>query len=359
MADDQTFRSRAASAAHKLLADTVKTAWDLFKVMVPILVATKILQEIGVIHYLGIALSPLMRLVGLPGSMGLAWATALVTNIYGGMAVFAALAPAENLTVAQATIVCTMILVAHALPVELRIAQKAGPRLRAMAVLRVVSAIVLAFILHQVYSRGGWLQAPNEMLWNAPPADPTWLQWSVGQARSLGMIFLIILALLFLLRMLEWLGVMALVTRILEPVLELLGMSKDAAPITIIGMTLGLSLGGGLIIQEAKSGKLSGRDVFFSLSLMGLCHSLIEDTVVMSALGAHASGTLLARMIFSVLVVFLLVRLISLVPGEALRRHFFRASPGDLPREQGRESKGHDFRPSVKHPAKPDTLYKD
>jgi len=329
MAGNQTFKARAAAAGRKLVIDAVKTAWELFKVMVPILIATKLLQEIGVVRYLGIALSPLMRLVGLPGSMGLAWATAIVTNIYGGLAVFVALAPGESLTVAQATIVCTMILVAHALPVELRIAQKAGPRLRAMALLRIISAVVLAFILHQVYTRGGYLQTPNKMLWAAPPADPTRLEWAAGQARSLAMIFLIILTLLFVLRTLEWLGVMAIVTRVLEPALEFLGMSKDAAPITIIGMTLGLSFGGGLIIQEARSGKLSGRDVFFSLALMGLCHSLIEDTAVMSALGAHPSGTLLARVVFSLAVVYLLVRLIALVPGEMLRWHFFRGAPGD------------------------------
>jgi hypothetical protein len=88
-----------------------------------------------------------------------------------------------------------------------------------------------------------------------------------------------------------------------------LGMNRAAAPITIVGLTLGFTYGGALIIQEAHSGRLGGRDVFFSIALMSLSHSIIEDTLFMMALGAHPSGTLGARFLISLLVVSLLVRL--------------------------------------------------
>jgi hypothetical protein len=47
-------------------------------------------------------------------------------------------------------------------------------------------------------------------------------------------------------------------------------MSKNAAPITIIGMALGLAYGGGLIINEARSRLVSKKDAFLSLSFNGL-----------------------------------------------------------------------------------------
>ncbi len=47
------------------------------------------------------------------------------------------------------------------------------------------------------------------------------------------------------------------------------GDSEQAAYVTMVGFTLGLTYGGGLIIKEAKSGTMSHRDVFFGLGFMG------------------------------------------------------------------------------------------
>ncbi len=48
--------------------------------------------------------------------------------------------------------------------------------------------------------------------------------------------------------------------------------------------------------------------MFFSLTLMGLCHSLIEDTMLMVMIGAHLSGILWARLVFAILAVALVVK---------------------------------------------------
>ena len=303
-----------------LLREALRASWGLFKIMVPISILVRLLNQTGVVDYLGLALSPVMNLMGLPGSMGLAWATALVTNLYGGIVVFATLAPDAQLTVAQVTVLSTVILVAHAFPIELRIAQKAGLRFAPLAALRFAGALVLGWGLHQIYTRTDLLQGPNLVLWSPPPQDPSWLVWAGGQAKALFIIFLILLALLSLMKLLDRLGVTALLTRLLVPVLALLGISRAAAPITIIGMTLGFGYGGALIIQEARSGKLEKRDVFFSITLMGLCHSLIEDPLLMMALGAHLSGTLWARLLFALLAIFLLVNLLRYVPEKTFGR---------------------------------------
>ncbi len=289
-----------------LLGKAIRTSLDLFRITVPISVLTKVLTDLGVTEILGQLLTPVMALVGLPGSMGLVWATAMVTNLYGGMVVFASLAPGLDLSVAQVTVLTTLMLCAHALPVELRIAQKAGVRFRAMALVRIGGALLLGFLLHRIYLGGSYLQEANSALWSPPAADPTWIGWMQAECSNLLSIFLIILSLLAVMRILESLGVTALLCRLLAPMLRPLGMSREAAPVTMIGMTLGLSYGGGLIIQEARSGRLSRRDLFYSLALMSLCHSLIEDTLLMLLLGAHLSGILWARIIFSLLAVALM-----------------------------------------------------
>jgi hypothetical protein len=303
-----------------LLRDACRTSWDLFKVMIPILVLVKILQELGVVRYVGTALEPVMGLVGLPGEMGLVWATAMLVNLYGGMAAFVSLSGklAEPLSVAQVSVLTTMMLLAHGLPLECRICQKAGARFRVIVILRVLGALLLGWLLHRIYTGWGLLERESATLWQPEASDP----WLVAQAKNLAWIFAIILVLLLLLRLLKQVGLTDRLTRLLEPGLRLLGMSRAAAPITIIGMTMGLSYGGGLIIREAKSGALTGRDVFFALALMSLCHSLIEDTFLMIALGGHWTGVFLARTLFALLVVFLFVRLLARVPD----RFFIRPS---------------------------------
>ncbi len=308
----------------KLLNDAIRTSLTLFKITIPISILTKLLTEFGLIDQLGRALGPIMELVGLPGSMGLVWATAMVTHLYGGMIVFASLAPDANLTVAQVTILTTMMLVAHALPIELRIAQKAGTRFRVMATLRLVGAFSLGWLLFQFYRITDTLQTANQSFWSPPQQDPSWIVWLVGEVRNLLSIFLIILCLLFIMRILEKIGIISLMTKLLRPILSLLGISKEAAPLTIIGMTLGISYGGGLIIQEAQTGNLTKQDVFYSMALMGLCHSVFEDTMLMMVLGGHLSGILWARLVFALLCTALLVRLARRIPTATFNRYLVR-----------------------------------
>lgn len=313
----------------ELLLDALRTSGVLFKIIIPISIITRFLQQWGVVDQIGVLLGPVMELVGLPGQIGLVWATAMVTNLYGGMVVFASVAPGLDLTVAQVTVLTTMMLVAHALPVELRIAQKAGTRFRAMAVLRVGGALVLGWLLNLIYQLSGTLQQANQALWSPPAVDPAWSAWLFAELRNMISIFLIILSLMALLRLLKKVGITDLMTRLLEPVLSLLGMGREAAPLTIIGMTLGIGYGGALIIREAQSGGLSKRDVFASLAMLGLCHSLIEDTLVMMLLGGHFSGVFWGRLFFSLLITYLLGLLISRLPQALFERYLVRATIAD------------------------------
>lgn len=305
------------------LIQAIRTSYALFRIIVPIAIGVRLLELTGIIGLLGRVLAPVMALVGLPGSMGLVWATTLVTNIYGGMVVFAGVAPGAGLSVAQVTVLATMMLIAHAIPVEASIARQAGTSFRAMAVLRIGGALVAGTLLNLVYRASGTLQHPSTALWNPPPRDPSWTGWAQGELRNLVYIFLIILALLILMRVLERLGIINGLTRLLRPVLTLLGISERAAPLAIIGMTLGLTYGGGLIIQEARAGHLSRRDVFCALALLGICHSFIEDTLLMVVIGGHLSGTLFGRTLFALLIAFLVARLLRRLPEAILDRWFF------------------------------------
>jgi len=310
--------------AGRLLREALQISYELFKIMVPLILVVKILKELGMVEILARGLSPVMEVVGLPGSSGLVWATTLVTNIYAGMIVFVSLASEHPLTVAQTTVLASMMLVAHGLPVELRIAQKAGARLAVMAIVRIGGAFLLGFILNQVYTLGNWLQQANRLAWAPPVQDPSYVTWAAGEIRNLAMIFVIILCLLVVLRILGKLGITRLITKCMQPVLRLLGIGEEASTITIVGMTLGLAYGGGLIIREAQSGRLGKKDVLYSLALMGLSHSLIEDTLLLMLLGGSLSGIFWGRIAFSLVCVYLMVKVVSRFPESVLDRWLFQ-----------------------------------
>jgi hypothetical protein len=314
------------TAGREILHETLETGWGLVKIMVPILILTKILLELGFVSWIGQALSPVMGLVGLPGNMGLVWAAAMFINPYAAMVIYASLVPSTPLSIAQVTVLGSMILMAHALPIEVRIAQKAGMRISIQLLLRIGGGFLLGWILHYIYSTAHLLQMPATFVWVSSGGGETWLDWGLSQLESLAMIFVIIMGLLTLMKILEYIGVLKLLKWLLSPLLTLLGMSKEAAPITIIGITLGLALGGGLVIQEAKSGRMGRREVFFSLALMCIFHSLIEDTLVMMLMGGSLTGLLWARLLFAVAAIFVLVRVVNLMPDDAFTRLFYRSA---------------------------------
>jgi hypothetical protein len=298
-----------------LVRDALTASYHLFKVMIPVLICVKILKELGVIRYLAIPLEPAMEIVGLPAEMGLVWATALLNNIYSSIIVLLTLIDDNPLTTAQATVLGTMILVAHSLPVELKIAQKSGPRLIFQCLVRLISAFIIGLGLNMLYSNLDLLQDPVHILFSPESGKAavreTLSEWAYGQIRNLGSIFAIIVGLLFVVKMLERFGITDLMNRLLRPILKLMGIGPKASTIAIIGVTLGISYGGGLIIKEARSGQVNKQDVFYSLTLMGLAHSLFEDTMLMVMIGGHLSGLLWARIAVALVAVAFLVRLSS------------------------------------------------
>jgi hypothetical protein len=311
----------------KLLRDTLILYRELLKVMVPVMILVKLAVQFGVIEIIGKAITPVMQWVGLPGEMGFVWVTAMVVNIYAGAAALLTLLPEHPLTIAQATVLGSMILIAHSLPIEQRVAQKAGAGLLFTLGLRLVGALVYGMLLTAIYSGFPEFQQTAEVVFLPvnPPAQE-WIPWALGSLQTLISIFWIILALLFVLNLLDLLKITPFISRLLSPFLRLMGIGEKATSMTMAGTLLGLSYGGALIINEARSGNLSEKDIFLSLSFMCLCHSLIEDTLFVMAFGGHYSGLLIGRFLFSLVVMMGLSRVVHSLPEVTFKRFLFNSS---------------------------------
>lgn len=290
-----------------LWRDALKTSLALFKVMIPIIIVVKILKEAGLIQYLAAPLGPLMELLGLPPGLGLAWATAMVSSIYAGLLVFQALGDA-SLTQAQVSVFAILVLIAHNMLVEGQVTKRCGVSFWGQNLLRFLGALGCAWLFKAGCDAFGLFAAPAAMLWLPPAQDAGLWAWAWGETKNLGSIFLIILALMALMRLLNALGLTRLFERLLTPFLRVMGIGPTAATITVLGMTMGLAYGGGLIIHEVQAGHIERRDVFAAVSLMSLSHALIEDTLLLALIGATPWATLGTRLAFSLVVTALLAR---------------------------------------------------
>lgn len=315
-----------AAFVRRVVRESLGLYGELLKIMVPVMIAVKAAVELGLIGVLSRAFGPLMELVGLPAEMGLVWATACLVNIYGGAAALIGVLPEAPLTVAQATVLGSMILAAHSLPVEQRVCQKAGAGLVFTTVLRFAVALAYGALLHALYAGLDILQDPVRIAWlPSTPVEAGWGEWARNSVQTLVTILGIILALITLLRLFDAVGVTGFLSRLLSPYLRTMGIGRETTPLAMVGVLLGLSYGGGLIIREARAGHLPERDVFLSVCFMAICHSLIEDTLFIMALGGHWSGVLVGRFLFALVVMAVLARIVRALPDRVFRRWLYRA----------------------------------
>lgn len=281
----------------------------LLKILVPALVVIKLLELVGAIQWLAAGLSPLMDLVGLPGDLGIVWATALMTNIFTGLVVLFEVWGENGYTVADMTVLGALLLTGHALPVEGAVAKRAGVPWWVILTLRIGGGLVFAGILSQIYRLQGWGQNLAQIGWRPDTPSGLWLDWFIAQGQSLLVIFGVITALMVVLRLIRRLGLEDILHDLLSPLLRVLGIGKAAANVTVIGTTLGLSYGAGLLIRDLDRGIMSRRDSFLALCFLSLCHSVIEDTLLILLLGTDLWAILGVRLVFAFVVVAIIARL--------------------------------------------------
>ena len=163
--------SHLLKTLREVLMDAVHVSFDFFKVLIPISIAMKILAELDWIRYLALPLEPVMQLTGLPADLGIAWATGIMVNFYSALIVFIGLLPGlPPLTTEQVTTLAVMMLIAHSIPAEGRIAAQCGVSFIGQAVIRLVVAVIggviLIIILLACFTRrsAGWIRPPASPL---------------------------------------------------------------------------------------------------------------------------------------------------------------------------------------------------
>ena len=280
----------------------------LYKILIPFIFIVKFLEEIGAIELLSKFFEPLMKVIGLPAELGIILVTAIVVNIYAALILFINLVPSLDLTVAQITILTVAMLLSHNLPVESAISKSAGVSFWFVTFYRIIGAFISCWILNVIYSHFNFLSETFVMTFTIDPPEPGLLIWLKDQFFNLIYVFVIIVVMVTFLEILKLIGVEKFLRRVLFPPLKFFGISEAATNIIIVGITLGLQFGGGILIKEVNSGKIDKQSVFLSILMINLIHALFEDTLLMLLVGGHYSGVIFARIFFGLVISLLMLK---------------------------------------------------
>ncbi|MEH6495169.1 MAG: hypothetical protein V7740_05450 [Pseudomonas marincola] len=288
-----------------LLKESSIVYWGLLKIIVPVMILVEIGIRAGLIDVMSEWSGPFMDLFGLPAEVSLILATNLLVGIYPSIIILIALAPDIAFTTADMTVMGGMLLFGHALPIEQLIVKRTGTSLIFSCFTRFLAMLIYGILCHQIISIFGLFEEPANILiaLDVDNIDKSWLGWAISSAQSLFVIFWILTGLIALLKTLEFVGITRWLMKALTPVLKLIGIGPNAAPLAMVGILLGLSFGGGLIMREVDKGTLNPRSVFISMIFLGICHGLIEDTIVVMAIGGHWSGVFVGRIALSILLI--------------------------------------------------------
>ena len=133
----------------------------------------------------------------------------------------------------------------------------------------------------------------------------------LGAGFQVWKIALIVVPLMVAMQFLEELKVLERIARKLERVVGVVGLSGAGAMPLLVGMTLGLAYGAGMIIKYGSDGKLSKREMILIITFLSLNHSLFEDVLLFVAVGAQGTVLQVTRMTVAIVVTVFLARLLD------------------------------------------------
>ena len=314
---------RFGSALKKALAKSASTVVFLLKIMIPTSLAVALLGWSGLLSILAGFLSPLMRLLGLPGEAALVFISGALLNNYSAIAVMGSLV----LSLRDATILAVMCLIAHNLIVETAVMKSAGSSAWKMALLRLGAAVAAAFALNLLlpaamaetaFSSG--ISAQQQSFWPMLAEQQERkiyvAAWGLSTLKLVGKLVLFVVGIMSIQALFEEFKVMDLLSRILAPFMKFFGLPAEASFLWIVINVVGYSYGAGIIKAEYESGKMKKQDGDLFNHHAAICHSLVEDTILYMAVSIPVLWIILPRLALAIIVVWL----------ERLRRGSFKRS---------------------------------
>jgi Fe2+ transport system protein B len=289
------------------LANGRKKGWSSFvwmmKIVFPISLFTALLDWSGLLNHLDFLLKPLMGILSLPPTAALPLIIGMLSSVYGGIAAMAVLPFSKP----QMRLMAVYILMCHALIQEGIIQGNSGIHPLKATLVRIGGAAVTVLLMAPWVGSSTVMPAPAGGILSAHPIFLEMIRhWAWTTAKLTLKIFVIIMILLTLLELLKAFGWIHPFVRALSPFLRLMGLDQKVGFLWMTAVIFGLSYGGAIIVEEAKSGHLT-RDELEILHLsIGMNHSMVEDPPLFLQMGISPFWIYVPRLIMAIVTVRLI-----------------------------------------------------
>jgi len=310
---EKKITARIGDALMAGVRKSVSTITFLLKIMVPTSLVVALLGWSGLLQIIAGFLSPLMRLIGLPGQAAFVFISGALLNNYSAIAVMGSL----SLSLRDVTILAFMCLTAHNLIVETAVMKSAGSSAVKMALLRVGMAIFGAFVLNLLLPQSMAGTVFSSGLGAEKVAFLTMLgSWGRSTLGLVTKIVLFVLGIMIAQSLFDEFKVIDLLSKILAPFMKIFGLPAEASFLWIVINIVGYSYGAGIIKSEYETGKMKKQDGDLFNHHAAISHSLLEDTILYSAIGISIFWLIVPRLVLATLVVWI----------ERFRRNHFKKS---------------------------------
>lgn len=284
--------------------DAVKSSFGIFKIMLPVSLIMAILNYLGIVDWLSVLFEPIANLLGLSGKAILPLLSGYLINTYSAIALMISL----ELPMKEITILSSMVLLSHTLPVELSIQKKAGGNMGLLFLIRGGSSIITGIVLNIILPNADVMIASEAQAITTVATTSLAVvlkAWVQDNVTTIIKIFLINIVISVVFKCLIKLHIIDKLSSLLKPIMFFFGLGKESASYWLIANVIGLIYGAGILITANENRDLEKEEIRrLNVSICSM-HSIIQETANFLVLGVSLPILIVPRFITAVVSVWI------------------------------------------------------
>ncbi|MGF7186350.1 hypothetical protein GGQ84_002447 [Desulfitispora alkaliphila] len=132
----------------------------------------------------------------------------------------------------------------------------------------------------------------------------------IGSLKNVITIALIVIPLMIGLEVAKDINLLDRINGWMYPAAKLFKISKEATFPLLVGLIFGISYGAGVILQYAREGRLTKRELVIVNTFLAISHALVEDTLLFVVVGASGTMLIISRMVLAIIVTIIVAHFI-------------------------------------------------